>query len=108
MPGAGAVQITCVALICLQLAAGSRPLAPPLSLATMIAFISALVGVLLTLGLADIDGMVMAPGRDPWPAPSPAQMPAPAAARISTVSTAIQRGWRNQRRGGPVRSGPSR
>ncbi|HZR51325.1 MAG TPA: hypothetical protein VFB06_17645 [Streptosporangiaceae bacterium] len=30
-------------------------------------------------------------------------MPAPAAARITAVSTAIQRGSPNQRRGGPVR-----
>src|SRR5579859_644032 len=107
IPGAGAVQVTIVAPCCLQLEGGSSPLAPPLWSASMIAAISALGGAGLALALAVIDGMVMAAARPPWPPLSPAQIPAPAAIRISAVSAAIQRGWRNHRRGAPARPAPA-
>ena len=52
IPGAGAVHVTIVALCCLQVEGGSRPLAPPLWFARMIALISALG---LAFGLAGAD-----------------------------------------------------
>src|SRR6516164_5690531 len=59
MPGCGAVQVTIVALCCLQVDGGSRPLAPPLWLASMSAAISALSG--FAFGLADMDDVAMLP-----------------------------------------------
>src|SRR2546421_3276816 len=94
MPAAGAVQVSLAGLSCLQLEGGSLPVASALLFARMSAFISALV---VGLGLADIDGIVVAPlacEPDPF---RPTQVPRPAATRTTATSVAIQRGWRYQR-----------
>src|SRR6266487_3875926 len=94
MPAAGAVQVTLAGLSCLQDEGGSLPVASALWFARMSAFISALV---VGLGLADIDGIVIALfACEPDPL-RPAQVPRPAATRITAASAASQRGRRYQR-----------
>src|SRR5690242_10096331 len=102
MPGAGAVQVTVVALACLQAEGGIRPLASALWLARMSAAISAL---LVGFGFGDIDAitaLVCGPDRL-----SPAQVPSPARTRTTAASTAIQRGWRYQRGSRGPAGGPA-
>src|SRR6516225_5214940 len=105
MPGAGAVQVTIVALCCLQVEGGIRPLAPPLWLASVSAAISALGGSAFGLAEADMDDIDMAPPCGFDPPLTRAQVPRPAATRTSAVSAAIHPGRANQRRGGPDRPG---
>src|SRR5215469_12791444 len=105
MPGAGAVQVTIVALCCLQVDGGIRPLAPPLRLASVSAAISALGGSAFGLAEADMDDIDMAPLCAFDPLLTRAQVPRPAATRTSAVSAAIHPGRANQRRGGPDRPG---
>src|SRR6266487_1029115 len=94
MPAAGAVQVTLARLSCLQLEGGSLPVASALLFARMSAFISALV---VGLGLADIDGIVVARlACEPEPL-RPAQVPSPAATRTTAASAASQPGRRYQR-----------
>src|SRR5215472_4664320 len=109
MPGAGAVQVTIVALCCLQVDGGIRPISPPLWLASVSAAISALGGLAFGLADADIDDMDMAPACGFDPPLTSAQVPRPATTRTSAVSAAIQPGRANQRRrgpGGPDAGGP--
>src|SRR5215475_3131679 len=117
MPAAGAVQVTLAGLSCLQVEGGSWPLASALLFARMSAFISAL-GAGVCFGAADIDGMFIALFACEPAAFRPAQVPRPAATRITAASAASQPGRRYQRRsrgrpagggalaGGPGLSGP--
>ena len=101
IPGAGAVHVTIVALCCLQVRGGSRPLAPPLWLARIIAAIKALGG----FGVPDADEAALFCGFDPDRPLTRAQVPAPAASRNRAVRAAIQPGRANQRRRLPDRPG---
>ncbi len=94
MPTAGAVQVTCVELSCLQVEGGSWPFASPLWFVTTSAFISAVCVGFFGFGLADIDDMALAPFEPE--ALRPAQVPRPAATRTSATRTASQRGRRYQ------------
>ena len=84
MPVAGAVQVTWVAVSCLQADGGSMPPASLLLFARMTAFISA-----LGTGLCDA-----APECAPEPPLRPTQVPTPARTKTTAASTAIQRGCR--------------
>src|SRR5258708_3981643 len=88
MPTNGAVQVTIVEPSCLQVEGGSLPVASPLLLVTMTAFISALV---VCFGFAG--GIAILAGREPL---SPAQVPSPAATRTTAARSASQRGRRYQ------------
>ena len=90
MPGAGAVQVTCVELSCLQVEGGSLPVASPLLFVRMSAVISALV---FGLGFGVDDIVIAAFGCEPEPL-SPTQVPTPASTRTTAASAAIQRGRR--------------
>src|SRR5215831_18494579 len=92
-PGAGASQVTMVALCCLQLEDGSSPFASPLWLASMSALINAVGG--FSFGLADIGDMPMPCASDFDPLLTRAHVAAPAAIRTMAVRAAIQRGRRN-------------
>src|SRR6516165_172821 len=105
MPGAGAVQVTIVVLCCLQVDGGSRPLAPPLSFASVSALISALGGWAFGLAEADMEDMAIPPACAFDPPLTRAQVPRPAATRTSAVSAAIHPGRANQRRDGSRRPG---
>ena len=75
---------------------GSKPLASEFWFVSLSALISALGGAFFGFGLADMDDMAALPWCELEPL-SPAQMPSPATARISTPSSASQRGWRYHR-----------
>src|SRR6266568_1126127 len=95
MPDAGAVQVTVVALSCLQVEGGSWPLTSALLFARTSAAISAF-GVGFGFGFGFGDVAVVALWCDPKPL-SPAQVPRPASTRATAASTAIQCGRRYQR-----------
>src|SRR6478672_12307820 len=107
-PAAGPVQVTFVGPSCLQVEAGSLPVASPLLFARTSAFISALAAG-FCFALADIDGIVVAPLACEPDALRPAQVLRPATARTRAASTAIQRGCRYQRglRGRPGGGAPA-
>src|ERR1700760_1052857 len=88
MPAAGAVQVTSVCLVLLQVEGGSLPVASPLLLARMSAAISGL-GVGLGLGVGDI--FIAALACEPEPL-RPTQVPTPT--RTAAASAAIQRARR--------------
>src|SRR5215467_7931416 len=90
MPAAGAVQVTTVALVCLQVEGGSWPVASPLLLARTTAAIS---GLGVGLGLGVCDGLIAAVACEPEPL-RPIQVPTPARSRTTAASAAIQRGRR--------------
>src|SRR6185312_12020515 len=90
MPAAGAVQVTSVALVCLQVEGGSLPVASPLLLARTSAAISGL-GVGLDFGVGDI--FIAALACEPEPL-RPTQVPTPTRTRTTAASAAIQRGRR--------------
>jgi hypothetical protein len=90
MPAAGAVQVTIVALVCLQVEGGSLPVASPLLLARASAAIS---GLSVGLGLGVCDVFIAALACEPEPL-RPTQVPTPARTRTTAASTAIQRGRR--------------
>src|SRR6185312_638845 len=90
MPAAGAVQVTSVALVCLQVEGGSLPVASPLLLARTSAAISGL-GVGLDFGVGDI--FIAALACEPEPL-RPTQVPTPTRTRTAAASAAIQRGRR--------------
>src|SRR6266852_2865180 len=94
MPVTGAVQVTLAGLSCLQVEGGSLPVASALSFARMSAFISAPA---TGFGLADIDGIVVAPFACEPEALRPAQVPRPAATRTTAATAASQRVRRYQR-----------
>ncbi len=104
MPVAGAVQVTLAGLSCLQVEGGSLPVASALLSARMSALISAPAA---GFGLADIDGIVVALLACELDPLRPAQMPNPAATRITAASAASQSGRRYQRgpRGRPEGGG---
>ena len=81
---------------CLQVEGGSKPFASELRFVSMSALISALGAAFFGFGLADMDDMAALPWCELEPL-SPAQIPSPATARISTANGASQRGWRYQR-----------
>src|SRR6476659_11202582 len=90
MPAAGAVQVTCVELSCLQVEGGSLPVASPLLLVRASAVISALV---LGLGFGVDDIFTAAFGCGPEPLRA-THVPTPASTRTTAASAAIQRGRR--------------
>src|SRR6201989_147249 len=90
MPAAGAVQVTCVELSCLQVEGGSLPVASPLLLVSASAVISALVFG-LGFGVDDIFIEPFGGGLDPL---RPIQVPTPASSTTTAASAAIQRGRR--------------
>src|SRR5204862_183324 len=90
MPEAGAVQVTCVELFCLQVEGGSLPVASPLLLVRASAVISALV---FGLGFGVDDIFIAAFGCVPGPLRA-TQVPTPASSRTTAASAAIQRGRR--------------
>src|SRR5215475_8543440 len=90
MPDAGAVQVTTVALVCLQVEGGSLPVASPLLLARMSAAIS---GLGVGLGFGVCDTFIAALACEPEPL-RPTQVPTPARIRTTAASAAIQRGLR--------------
>src|SRR5437773_8117058 len=90
MPGAGAVQVTCVELSCLQVEGGSLPVASPLLLVSASAVISALV---FGFGFGVDDIFIEAFACEPEPL-RPTQVPTPASSTTTAASAAIQRGRR--------------
>ena len=90
MPAAGAVQVMCVELSCLQDEGGSLPVASPLLLVRASAVISALVFG-LGFGVDDIFIEAFACGLEPL---RPTQVLTPARTRTTAASAAIQRGRR--------------
>src|ERR1700722_15886726 len=72
---------------CLQVEGGSNPFGLELWSASLSALISALGAAFFGFGLADMDDMAALPWCELEPL-SPAQMPSPATARISTPSSA--------------------
>jgi hypothetical protein len=95
MPGAGEMQVTMFDPCCLQVDCGSLPAASELWSVTVSALISALGAAFFGFSLADMDGIAALPLCELEPL-TPGPDPQPATARISTASSASQRGWRYQ------------
>src|SRR6266513_2887689 len=93
MPEAGAVQVTCVELSCLQVEGGNLPVASQLLLVRVSAVISALVFG-LGFGVDDIFIAALACVPDPL---RPTQVPTPASSTTTAASATIQRGRRYHR-----------
>src|SRR5690349_15179992 len=93
MPAAGAVQVTCVELSCLQVEGGSLPVASPLLLVRASAVIRALV---FGLGFGVDDIFIEAFACEPEPLRA-AQVPTPASSTTTAASATIQRGRRYHR-----------
>src|ERR1700760_372777 len=90
MPDAGAVQVTCVAVSCLQVEGGSLPVASPLLFVKASAVIRALV---FGLGFGVDNIFIASFGWVPEPL-RPIQVPTPASSTTTAASATIQRGRR--------------
>src|SRR6201994_548424 len=90
MPAAGAVQVTSVCLVLLQVEGGSLPVASPLLLARMSAVIS---GLCVGLGFGVCDIFIAALACEAGPL-RPNQAPPPAKSTTTAASAPIQRGRR--------------